>query len=132
MCASRRVARIAAQLSNGKVTKAIVRRVFGQNTASVTASMSTRWKGSSSVACGGASVGGAHHQREYDELGRERRQERHQPGDRGVLGSQPDGDRSGCSEPAEQGGGRGDRVVADVVDLVEAEPACPRRAACAR
>ena len=48
MCASRRVARIAAQLSSGKVTKAIVRRVFGQNTPSVTASMSSRWKGSSS------------------------------------------------------------------------------------
>ena len=47
MWASRRVARIAAQPSSGKMTKAIVRRVFGQNTASVTASMSTRWKGSS-------------------------------------------------------------------------------------
>ena len=47
MCASRRVARIAAQPSTGRVRKATASRVFGQNTPSVTTSISTRWTVSS-------------------------------------------------------------------------------------
>ena len=120
MCASRRVARIAAQPSTGKTRNATARRVSGQNTASVTTSISTRWTISSTA----------------------RRRRRDGPSGRITSGStaswavsaarndispaigassgpETDGDRRGAREPAQQRRDGRDGVVAHAVDLVE-------------
>ena len=98
-CASRRVARIAAQPSTGKIRKATASRVSGQNTASVTAAIRTRWTSSSTRRAAARRPEWLHHEREHDQLGGQGREERHQARDRGVVGVQPERDQGAAAIP---------------------------------
>ena len=119
MCASRRVARSAAQPSTGKTRKASEMLVLGRKTTSITAISSSRWTVSSTRATGRAAARARDEQRQHGQLGGQGRQERHQHRQPEVARAEAVDHGQGGEPGAQQCRHRRAEVVADAVHLVE-------------